>query len=116
MLNELILYAFVATFIAIVVLGHVLLAVAIIQCARDNLTGGRQIYVRYSAQARRPFNRLLTRSTRSFAKFLARHQGAARLQRGPPLPQATPQTESIWSEWQDLNLRPPRPEREDPLR
>ena len=72
MLNELILYAFVATFIAIVVLGHVLLAAAIIQCARDDLTGGRQIYVRYSAQALRPFTRLLTRSTRSFAKSSAR--------------------------------------------
>ena len=38
MFNELMMYAFVATFVAIVVLGHVLLAAAIIQCARDVVT------------------------------------------------------------------------------
>jgi len=61
MLNELILYAFVATFIAIVVLGHVLLAAAIIQCARDDLIRGRQICGRYSARALRHYGLLLRR-------------------------------------------------------
>jgi ABC-type uncharacterized transport system substrate-binding protein len=70
-LIELAVYAFVATFVAIVVLGHVLLAAAIIQCARDDLTRGRRIYGRCSALALRPFTRLLTRSTRSFLKSSA---------------------------------------------
>ena len=43
MLIELIMYALVATFVAVVVLGHVLLAAAIIQCAREDLTGGRRM-------------------------------------------------------------------------
>lgn len=43
MLIELVMYALVATFVAIVVLGHVLLAAAIIQCVREDLTGGRRI-------------------------------------------------------------------------
>jgi putative ABC transport system substrate-binding protein len=55
MLIELTIYAFVATFVAIVVLGHVLLAAAIIQCAREDLRGGRRISVRYGAQARATF-------------------------------------------------------------
>ena len=38
LLIELAFYAFVATFVAIVVLGHVLLAAAIIQCASDDLS------------------------------------------------------------------------------
>jgi hypothetical protein len=41
MLVELIMYALVATFVAVVVLGHMLLAAAIIKCAREDLTGGR---------------------------------------------------------------------------
>jgi hypothetical protein len=43
MLIELVMYALVATFVAIVVLGHVLLAAAIIQCVREDLTGGRRV-------------------------------------------------------------------------
>jgi hypothetical protein len=43
MLIELIMYALVATFVAVVVLGHVLLAAAIIKCAREDLTGGRRM-------------------------------------------------------------------------
>jgi hypothetical protein len=43
MLIELIMYALVATFVAVVVLGHVLLAAAIIRCAREDLTGGRRM-------------------------------------------------------------------------
>ena len=78
LLIELAVYAFVATFVSIVVLGHVLLAAAIIQCARDDLSRGRRICGRYSAHALRHFTRLLTRSTRSFAKSSAlalRHYG-----------------------------------------
>jgi hypothetical protein len=45
MLIELIMYALVATFVAVVVLGHVLLAAAIIKCAREDLTGGRRMTV-----------------------------------------------------------------------
>jgi hypothetical protein len=43
MLIELTMYALVATFVAVVVLGHVLLAAAIIKCAREDLTGGRRM-------------------------------------------------------------------------
>jgi hypothetical protein len=78
LLIELAVYAFVATFVAIVVLGHVLLAAAIIQYARDDLIRGRQICGRYSAHTLRHFTRLLTRSSRSFAKSSAlalRHYG-----------------------------------------
>ena len=42
MLIELVMYALVATFVAIVVLGHVLLAAAMIRCAREDLAGGRR--------------------------------------------------------------------------
>ena len=69
LLIELAVYAFVATFVAIVVLGHVVLAAAIIQCARDDLSRGRRICGRYSANALRPFTRLLTRSNRSLAEI-----------------------------------------------
>jgi hypothetical protein len=42
MLVELIMFALVAAFVAICVLGHVLLAAAIVQCVREDLTGGRR--------------------------------------------------------------------------
>jgi hypothetical protein len=42
MLIELVMYALVATFVAIVVLGHVLLAAAMIRCAREDLANGRR--------------------------------------------------------------------------
>jgi hypothetical protein len=55
MLIELIMYALVATFVAIVVLGHVLLAAAIIRCLREDLTGGRRMRDGRNASAgRRP--------------------------------------------------------------
>ena len=42
MLVELIMFALVAAFVAICVLGHVLLAAAIVQCVREDLSGGRR--------------------------------------------------------------------------
>ncbi len=41
MFVELIAFALMAAFVGIVVLGHVVLAAAIIQCVREDLTGGR---------------------------------------------------------------------------
>ena len=41
MLVELIGFALVASFIAVVVLGHMLLASAIIRCAREDLAAGK---------------------------------------------------------------------------
>jgi hypothetical protein len=55
-LVELIMYALVATFVAVVVLGHVLLAAAIIKCAREDLTGRRRMTAdgRSARAGRRP--------------------------------------------------------------
>jgi hypothetical protein len=41
MLIELIAFMLVASFVAIAALGHVLLAVAIVRCVREDASGGR---------------------------------------------------------------------------
>jgi hypothetical protein len=76
MLIELTVYAFVAIFVAIVVLGHVLLAAAILQCARDDLTRGRRTIREIRRKALRLLTRLLTRSVRAASAHRAVVDGA----------------------------------------
>jgi len=67
MIVELIMYLMVASFIALVILGHVLLASAIVQCVREDRTGGRRRArpARVPTIGLRPFKALVTHYVRA---------------------------------------------------